>query len=293
MKIIVTGSSGFFGKIICDCLSNYKIVTIGRNNEEIYCDLSISIPNKLPKVDMIVHAAGKAHLTSKSKFDSTKYFESNIKCTQNLLNGLTLTNIPKQFVFISSVAVYGRDVGRNISENEQLNAKDSYGLSKIQIEQLVTDWCNKNDVVCTILRLPLLLGKNPPGNLGTMLKAINKGYYFNIGGGKAKKSMVLAEDVAHFIPIIASTGGIYNLTDGVHPSFNDLSFSIAKKQIINVPLIVAQIIGFIGDIIGDKVPINSLKIKKIISDLTFEDSKARQLGWNPQSVLEYLKTNDL
>jgi hypothetical protein len=56
---------------------------------------------------------------------------------------------------------------------------------------------------------------------------------------------------------------------------------------------VAKMMGFVGDLIGNKAPINSLKLKKITSDLTFDDSKSRKLGWNPQSVLEYLKNNDL
>jgi hypothetical protein len=42
-----------------------------------------------------------------------------------------------------------------------------------------------------------------------------------------------------------------------------------------------------------KAPINSLKFKKITSDLTFDDKRAREVGWNPQSVLEYLKIYDL
>ena len=124
-------------------------------------------------------------------------------------------------------------------------------------------------------------------------KKIYKGYYFNIGGGKAKKSMVLAEDVARFIPKIVSVGGTFNLTDGEHPTFHALSSAISKNKIFNLPLIVAKIMGYLGDILGDKSPINSLKIKKITSDLTFDDSKARELGWKPQSVLEYLKNNDL
>lgn len=45
----------------------------------------------------------------------------------------------------------------------------------------------QHNVVCTILRLPLLVGTNPPGNLGAMIKGIARGYYFNIGGGKSKK----------------------------------------------------------------------------------------------------------
>jgi nucleoside-diphosphate-sugar epimerase len=201
--------------------------------------------------------------------------------------------VPKQFVFISSVAVYGKEFGDKILETEMLNAKDSYGLSKIQAERVVLDWCDYHNVTCTILRLPLLIGKNPPGNLGAMIKAINKGYYFNIGGGNAKKSMVLAEDVARFISIIAPVGGTYNLTDGLHPSFSELSNAIAKREINNLPLFIAKIIGYLGDFLGEKAPINSLKIKKITSNLTFDDSKARGLGWKSQSVLEYLKNNDL
>jgi hypothetical protein len=126
-----------------------------------------------------------------------------------------------------------------------------------------------------------------------MLKAIKSGYYFNIGGGRAKKSMVLAEDVARFIPIIALVGGTYNLTDGEHPCFADLSSAIAKKEMNNLPLVIAKIMGCVGDVLGEKSPINSNKIKKITSDLTFDDMKARELGWNPQSVLEYLESNNL
>jgi hypothetical protein len=51
--------------------------------------------------------------------------------------------------------------------------------------------------------------------------------------------------------------------------------------------------GYLGDCISQKSPMNSLIIKKITSDLTFDDSKARSLGWKPQSVIEYLKNNDL
>jgi nucleoside-diphosphate-sugar epimerase len=240
-----------------------------------------------------VHSAGKAHLNQLNEIERNKFFEVNVKGTQNLLKGLVLAGVPKQFVFISSVAVYGIEEGENITENGNLNAKDPYGLSKIQAEQLITDWCNKNKVVCTILRLPLLVGKNPPGNLGTMLKAIRKGYYFNIGGGKTRKSMVLTEDVARFIPIIAPVGGIYNLTDGAHPSFAALSSTIAKNKVTSLPLYFARLLGFIGDIVGVKAPINSKKIKKITFNLTFNDSKARKLGWTPRSVIEFLKKNDL
>jgi nucleoside-diphosphate-sugar epimerase len=295
--ILITGASGFLGKSIVNFFSSQdtSILSVGRNSlNGVKCDLSSEIPNlNLTRIELVIHAAGKAHSIPKNELESNLFFEVNVIGTQNLLNGLSLGSVPKLFVFISSVAVYGREEGVNITENEKLLAKDPYGLSKIQAEQVVTDWCYKNKVVCTILRLPLLVGKNPPGNLGTMIKAIQKGYYFNIAGGKAKKSMVLAEDVARFIPIIALIGGTYNLTDGLHPIFSDLSSVIAKKKMNNLPLFIAKIMGYLGDCISQKSPMNSLIIKKITSDLTFDDSKARSLGWKPQSVIEYLKNNDL
>jgi nucleoside-diphosphate-sugar epimerase len=295
MNVLLTGSSGFFGQIVMNrLLYDYDVYSLSRSSSYFNCDLSQSIPFFNFRFDLVIHAAGKAHCPTKTKDEYKSFFDVNYTGTQNLLKSLeSLDQLPKSFVFISSVAVYGREVGTNISENMSLLAQDPYGLSKIQAEQLVENWCLTNNVVCTILRLPLLLGQNPPGNLGSMLKAIKSGYYFNIGGGRAKKSMVLAEDVARFIPIIALVGGTYNLTDGEHPCFADLSSAIAKKEMNNLPLVIAKIMGCVGDVLGEKSPINSNKIKKITSDLTFDDMKARELGWNPQSVLEYLESNNL
>jgi nucleoside-diphosphate-sugar epimerase len=293
-QVLLTGSTGFLGNIISNSIiTSVDIFTLGRRKCIINCDLSNSVP-LLPTVNMVIHVAGKAHLIPKNIIEKQAFFDVNFRGTQNLLRGLENSkSLPQAFILISSVAVYGYETGVNICEKAPLLAQDPYGLSKIQAEQLVLDWCKNNGVICTILRLPLVVGKNPPGNLGAMLNAIKKGYYFNIGDGLAKKSMVLAEDVAKFIPIIASIGGIYNLTDGVHATFKDLSQSIAKNKIPNLPLFAAKIFGLIGDLIGKKSPINSLKIKKITSDLTFDDSKAREMGWEPQCVLEYLKLSDL
>lgn len=292
LKILLTGSSGFLGSSIAYHNSENIILTLNRSIGHFICDLGFSIPNFNSDFDIVIHNAGKAHSIPKTDEEKLSFVQVNIQGTKNLLKGLE-TKIPKQFVFISSVSVYGLEYGLNIDEKTLLNAKDPYGLSKISAEQVVLDWCDQHNVTCTILRLPLLVGKNPPGNLGTMIRAIQKGYYFNIGGGKAKKSMVLAEDVACFIPVIAPIGGIYNLTDGVHPTFKELSAAIAKKKIFNLPLPLAKIGAKIGDLLGDKSPLNSVKLNKITTDLTFDDSKARSLGWNPRSVLEYLNHNEL
>lgn len=292
--ITLTGFSGFLGNIICNHLNKEDVLTLGRVKADIICDLAIQIPQILPS-HTIIHSAGKAHSVPKTAQEKQDFFDVNVTGTQNLLEGLEqCPALPKSFVFISSVAVYGIEKGRNINEAALLNAKDPYGLSKIQAETLVQKWCVKHNVICTILRLPLLAGPNPPGNLGAMINGIRKGYYVDIAGGKAKKSVVLAEDVARVIPRVAEIGGIYNLTDGYHPSFAELSELIArqlgKSKPLNIPQWLAGIMGRTGDLLGSKAPINSDKIRKITSDLTFDDSKARKmLGWNPTPVLKGFK----
>lgn len=294
MDVLVTGSSGFLGKMLFSFLKDkYSVFELQNLNAQKKIRLEKEIPRFNHIFDLVIHAAGKAHSIPKLEQETNEFFDVNVVGTQNLLNGLELIGVPKYFVFISSVAVYGIEHGFSISEITELKAKDPYGLSKIQAEKLIIDWCNKNNVICTILRLPLLVGQNPPGNLGNMIRAIKNGYYFNIGGGKAKKSMVLAEDIPRFISIIAPIGGTYNLTDGEHPTFKDLSIAIAKKNIVNIPLLLGIFIAKIGDLFGSKAPLNSIKINKITCDLTFDDSKARNMGWEPKSVLEYLQQKDL
>lgn len=300
MDILLTGANGFLGKTIIDKLSNKDnlLFSLSRTCGDYKVSLEKEIPKFKQRFDLIIHAAGKAHSVPKTEEEKIQFYKVNVTGTLNLLQALENTVIPKQFVFVSSVSVYDMESGNNIDENFPLDAKDPYGASKIEAEKMVIEWCKRYNVICTILRLPLLVGKKPPGNLGSMIKAIDKGYYFNIDGGKAKKSMVLVEDVVAFIPKVAAIGGVYNLTDGVHPDFKELSIALSKqkkmKTPLNIPLFIAKLMGYFGDVIGDKAPINSSKIKKITSDLTFDDSKARKmLGWNPQSVLEYLKNNSL
>lgn len=291
--ILLTGSSGFLGTAILKKVNSADVIKLGRQKAQIICNLSTSIP-KLPKVELVIHAAGKAHSVPKTEEEKQEFFNVNVKGTENLLEGLEeAPSLPKAFIFISSVAVYGVENGANISEKHPLNASDPYGLSKIQAEKIVQNWCAENNVICGVLRLPLLVGANPPGNLGAMIKGIRKGYYFNIAGGKARKSMVLAEDVATILPKLAEIGGVYNLTDGYHPNFKELSKHIAsqlgKKYVSNMPKTIAMGLGKIGDLLP-KFPLNSKKLHKITADLTFNDDKARSvLGWSPRSVLEAFK----
>ena len=295
MKILLTGSSGFLGKQFFKQLSgNQEVLTLGRSDAYYIADLVKEVPLFDTKFDCIIHTAGKAHIVPSTEAEKNTIFQTNVDGTIHLLKGLEQVGLPERFVFISSVSVYGVAKGEMINEEAPLLAKDPYGLSKIQAEKVVSDWCAKNNVLYTILRLPLIAGANPPGNLKNMIEGIRKKYYFNIDGGLSKKSMVLDEDIAEYILIASSIGGIYNLTDGYHPSFYELSHYIANqlkiKGIPDMPLGLAKLIARTGDILGNIIPINTDKLNKINTTLTFDDSKAREaFGWKPTPVLKGFK----
>jgi nucleoside-diphosphate-sugar epimerase len=290
VEILLTGSSGFLSSFLIKGILNCNILKLSRTKSDFNIDLSKYTPVFNKTFDLVIHAAGKAHSIPTTQEEIVSFNNINVIGTQNLLKGL-INNLPKQFVFISSVSVYGITSGESISEMTPLLANDPYGNSKIKAEYFVRTWCEEHNVTCTILRLPLVVGQNPPGNLGEMIKGIKKGYYFNIAGGNAKKSMVLASDIPKFILKAAEIGGTYNLTDGIHPTFNELSKSIAqnldKSFVPNMPFFIAKVLSKIGDLLGDAFPINSNKLEKITSTLTFDDTKARiAFGWNPTPVLE-------
>lgn len=297
MDILLTGSNGFLGKIIKNELCNTDVVyTLSRENSDFNFDFTENVPLFNKYFDIVIHSAGKAHHIPKTEIEISEFNKVNVIGTLNLLNGLEVSGIPKMFVFISSVSVYGLERGNQIDELGNLNANDPYGKSKIEAENLIENWCKKNGIKLTILRLPLVIGSNPPGNLGSMIYAIRKNYYFNVANGSAKKSMVLATDIAKCLVKAAKVGGTYNLTDGYNPNFNELSKCIAsqvnKKCIPNLPFYIAKFFAIIGDSIGPKFPFNSNRLNKITSTLTFDDSKARKaFGWDPTPVLNGFKIN--
>jgi nucleoside-diphosphate-sugar epimerase len=299
MRVLLTGASGFLGQILSTGLSaDNEVTSLGRSSQN---DIQVSLAKSLlnteaanKSYDRVVHAAGLAHIHPKSKDEEKAFFDVNFLGTKNLCDWIDTWDIkPKIFVFISSVAVYGAASGLEIDEEHPLNGDTPYALSKMKAEEYLINWGQKCGIEILILRLPLIIGANAPGNLGKMVNGIGKGGYLSIGGGKARKSMVLADDVAQLINTEIKSFGIFNLTDGYHPTFSELETVIAKqlktKPPRSIPLWFAKIIGFFGNWFNF-IPINSDGIRKLSSDLTFSDGKAREfLGWNSSEVLKRWK----
>ena len=295
-KLLFTGASGFLGVNLKPLLKeSFDVKTLGLTDEDTY---NVNIANNIPEFnepfEVILHAAGKAHIVPKTEKEKKLFFDVNYEGTKNLCKALEKSYLPKAFVFISTVAVYGLEAGKNITEEYPLNGDTPYALSKIEAEQFLTEWCRKNNVVLSIIRPSLIAGPNPPGNLGAMIKGIKTGRYLSIAGGKARKSVLMVHDIARLLPALIEKGGVYNVCDDSQPTFRELEVLIAqqsgKKLSQSIPYWLAKPMALVGDLLGQKAPINSLKLSKITESLTFSNEKAkRELNWQPLNVLNNFK----
>ena len=295
-KLLFTGGTGFLGRNVMPLLQkNYEVTTCGITPEDmIQANLAKMMPVLPQQYDIVLHAAGKAHVVPKTEEEKQQFFDINYQGTVNLCKALEQVGVPKTFVFISTVAVYGCEYGEQITEEHPLNGDTPYAKSKIMAEEYLTKWCSKHGVVLGILRPSLLAGKNAPGNLGAMVNGVRKGFYMNIAGGKVTKSVLMAEDIAHILPLVVEKGGVYNVCDTRQPSFGELSVSVArqlgKRKPISIPYWMAWCMAMVGNLLGPKAPINSYKLEKMTRNLTFSNEKARkELGWEPLDVLENFK----
>jgi nucleoside-diphosphate-sugar epimerase len=304
IECLVTGGSGFLGRYAVQSLvaAGNDVTVLGRaafaGRRTIVADLT------KPGLDLgrspffaIYHFAGLAHHAARTEAEQQRFFQVNSGGTKNLLSALEHSDkLPDAVVLISTVAVYGIEEGVQVDETTPRNALEPYGASKIQAENILLDWGARHGVRTAVIRLPLVVGRDAPGNLGALVGALKRGTYLGVGSGTARRSMVLASDVARVLPAVAKVGGIFHLTDGYHPSFveieNALSAAIGRKAPKRLPKNLAGFSARVGDFMqqltGVSLPLTTSRLTKMTSTLTFSDDLARKaFGWNPSRVLDY------
>ena len=280
-SILLTGHTGFLGSVIYKSLvKDFVVYTLGRSKD---CDYMVDFLNwdgRLElkhSIDAIVHVAGLAHGKSTSEKDMLRV---NYDIVTSLASICEVRGI-KNFVFISSVAVYGKSFGSDIDETADCKPTSVYGESKLKSEKHIHNWMMQDSKRSQIsLRLPLILGPNPLGNLGKLIASIQSGKHIFLKGNEARKSVVFASDVATFISnwlkYDEKKSGIVNLTSGKAPTFNWIENTIRQytgsKFFFAFPVgLLWKTIVFLKHRLGISIPV----LGKIFYPLTFSDHLAR------------------
>lgn len=270
MKYLITGGGGFVGKFLTNCLvkSGHEVKTLGRSScNNFQLDLTKESRTIFEDFDVIIHSASIVHDSSHAATLNEHLIIEDLEITFNFLKSVEYISYQK-VIFLSSVSVYGIEYGKDISITQPAVPKSGYGLSKSISEKIFQQQINSNKLL--ILRLPLINGPNPKGNIKRVLNAINSGKMFLFNGNKAVKSVLELDDLYTFI---VSKSLKFN---GIHQiksydiRFNDFIQGLTSKRVYCLPYFFLKLI-----LISSKVfRMNKIRqtLLKLSNDLTFLDT---------------------
>lgn len=192
-RILITGAGSYIGtsfeKYLKDFGDEYSVDTVDMVDGS-WREKSFS------GYDAIFHVAGIAHI-KETKDNAHIYYEVNRDLVKDVAEKAKSDNV-KQFVFLSSMSVYGLTKGR-ITEKTKLNPNTNYGKSKFEAENLIAP-LNNEDFNVVILRPPMIYGKNCKGNYKTLRKFALKLKFFPYV--KNERSMLYIENLCEFVRLM-------------------------------------------------------------------------------------------
>ncbi|AFJ43273.1 NAD-dependent epimerase/dehydratase family protein [Francisella orientalis] len=172
-KVLITGLNSYIGNSFeKNCGDDFIIEKISLKDES-WQTLDFS------KYDAILHVAGIAH-TSKDPSLKDKYYAVNTELTYELAKIAKNSGV-KQFVFMSSIIVYGDSapIGQQkiITKDTLPQPDDFYGDSKLQAELKLKTLVSE-DFSVAIVRPPMVYGNGSKGNYPKLVKLAKYTFIF-------------------------------------------------------------------------------------------------------------------
>lgn len=165
-RILITGENSYIGTSFETWLAQYP--------EEYQVEVMSVRGNKwkekdFSKFDSILHLAGIAHVSTDPNMEE-KYYQVNRDLTIEIAKKAKKEQV-KQFVFMSSIIVYGDGTteSRVITKDTIPTPSNFYGNSKLQAEQGIEPLLSPEFQVA-IIRPPMIYGKGSKGNYPKLAK---------------------------------------------------------------------------------------------------------------------------
>ncbi len=193
MKVLIIGKNSYIGKKLHDYLSSIKhdVNSISLRND--FDENLLSFAN----VDVVIHLAALVHRNEKI-YSYHEYYEANVLLPLKVAKLCNNYNV-KQFIFISTMAVYGNS--KKIDINSFPIPISNYGKTKLEAEKLLSTYFINSNTHLSIVRSPVVIGKNAPGN-PKLLHKLSK-FMFLVPTIKNKKSIIFASTlILHINQII-------------------------------------------------------------------------------------------
>lgn len=263
-KVLITGKNSYIGQAVESWLlqdsGKYQIFTLDMRNSE-------WVNTEFSDFDTIFHVAGIANF-SKDISQKELYRKVNTQLAVDVAQKAKSSGV-KQFIFMSSIIVYGDSTLNNrvITTSTEPSPSDIYGDSKWQAEQELNQLADENFKV-VILRPPMIYGKNSKGNYTKLSKLAKRlpifPDFYN------QRSMLHIDNLCEFIKQIIDNekGGLFFPQNAEYVSTSNLVQEIAEvahKKII--------LVKFFNPII--RLMFKFDVVKKLFGNLVYEKSMSQ------------------
>ncbi|MBU5250749.1 NAD-dependent epimerase/dehydratase family protein [Lysinibacillus capsici] len=223
MNILLTGEKGYIANNIAEYIYS-------RNGPFNILQKSIRYNSldklTLNKIETVIHAAALVHKKETPESEAA-YFEINMELTIKLALKAKKAGV-KQFIFLSTMAVYGNVRGA-ITKDTKTYPVTYYGKSKLAAEEILLEMQDRNFKVA-IVRPPMVYGPSCPGNYVLLSKLSSKIPIFPQIVNK--RSMLFIDNLSEFIfqLIKYEESGIFHPQDSQYITTSVMVKKIAKAN---------------------------------------------------------------
>jgi len=287
MNILITGIHGFVGSNLVATLKYhhtiYGLDIVFTDKDGVKKTYSWNELNEIPRVDVIIHLAGKAHDT-KNKTNEQAYFEINTGLTQKIYDWFLKSSATK-FIFFSSVKAAANIVeGDVLTEDVIPSPKGPYGESKIAAEKYLISQqstVNNQHKKTYILRPCMIHGPGNKGNLNLLYNLVDKGIPYPLGSFENRRSFCSIDNLSFVINNLAEkdiSTGVYNVCDDEQLSTNELI--ILMCNLMNKPNRIwkwnksmIQFVANVGTLLH--LPLNVDRLQKLTENYVVSNTKLK------------------
>ncbi|MDD3182533.1 MAG: NAD-dependent epimerase/dehydratase family protein [Alphaproteobacteria bacterium] len=304
--ILITGTNGYLGSHLARYLAQegHSVVAVMRredaNAQLHHPNIKIVLSQDIIKSDtlfaniqVVIHAAGRAHRRSKKgECQASLFRNDNVNLTLKIAKSAQKNGV-RRMIFLSSIgaAILENDLATMTHPIEYYWNTCPYRTSKLVAEQELNAFAQQSpgfDVVN--LRLPMVYGKNAPGNFQSLCTALQKHIPLPFASIKNKRAFVSIQTVCDFVTRCLDqpdAAGAWSLCDGNEISTPDFIRALAKAGGYPEPVLMpfpVWLMNVLGKMTGLEQTVESL-----VGSLHIDKTPLQKtFGWSPTKTIEEL-----
>ncbi|MFP4487435.1 MAG: NAD-dependent epimerase/dehydratase family protein, partial [Campylobacterales bacterium] len=194
--VLITGSSGFIGSYFTKKYSSKYEMEFFSFRTDDFDALDCS------DIDVVFHLSALVHQMSRASSD--EYERVNVTQTLELARKVKESGVG-QFVFMSTVKVYGEESESVYTEDSICRPEDEYGRSKLKAENELLK-LEDDSFKVSIIRTPIVYGYGVKANIKSLVSLVDRVPLLPFGGIENRRSMVYVGNLCHLVDVVIEQG---------------------------------------------------------------------------------------